>query len=177
MTDYREAPNSRVVLSEYDEDWATAYEVERALIDGALGQLAQRIEHIGSTSVPGLAAKPIIDVLVTVADLEVAQHTVEPLSRVGYTYVAEFEQETPNRRYFRKELDPEHGYHVHMYASDDDDVEQHLVFRDYLRANPSTAKEYEELKRHLAATVVRAQYTDSKAPFIRQVIAAARAQR
>jgi len=177
MTDYREAPNSRVVLSEYDEDWATAYEVERALIAGALGSLMQGIEHVGSTAVPGLAAKPIIDLLVTVADLDVARRTVEPLAQVGYTYVPDFEQETPNRRYFRKELDLAHGYHLHMYASDDDDVEQHLVFRDYLRANPATAKEYEELKRHLAATVVRAQYTDSKAPFIQQVLAAARAHR
>jgi GrpB-like predicted nucleotidyltransferase (UPF0157 family) len=177
MTDYREAPNSRVFLSEYDEEWVTAFDVERSLVAGALGGLARRIEHIGSTAVPGIAAKPIIDVLVTVQNLALAPRVVEPLSRVGYTYVPEFEQDTPNRRYFRKELDPAHGYHLHMYAEDDDDVEQHVLFRDYLRANPDTAKEYEELKRRLAATTVRAAYTDSKAPFIKGVIAAARAQR
>src|SRR5690349_7846687 len=123
MTDYREAPNSRVFLSEYDEEWETVFEVERALVSGALGDLARRIEHIGSTAVPGIAAKPIIDVLVTVESLDVGPLTIEPLANIGYEYRPVLELDVPNRRYFRKAIDPTSGYHLHMYADDDDAAE------------------------------------------------------
>lgn len=162
-----------LVITDYNPSWPARYELEKALILGAVGPYVAAIEHIGSTAVPGLAAKPIIDILVGVNDLADAEWCIEPMTRIGYEYVPEYEDELPERRYFRKP--PGKGvrrnYHVHMVQIGGPFWERHVLFRDYLRAHPETAAEYAALKRRLAAEYGSDMdgYTDAKTDFIRAV--------
>ena len=91
-----------VVVADYDPRWPRMFEEERRRIVGAIGPLAVAVEHVGSTSVPRLAAKPVIDILVGVRRLGDATSCVVPLAAIGYEYVPEYEREIPDRRYFRK---------------------------------------------------------------------------
>jgi GrpB-like predicted nucleotidyltransferase (UPF0157 family) len=135
------------------------------------------MEHVGSTAVPGLGAKPIIDIMVAVSRLADAQACIEPLQSLGYEYVPEYEDELPERRYFRKGPLEKQTHHLHMVELTSEFWERHLLFRDYLRTHPQEAQQYHKLKKELAAkfgsdTVA---YTDAKTPFIRSVEAKARA--
>src|SRR5215217_1335020 len=91
-----------VILVPYEEAWPSLFKEERARIEGAIGPWVEEIEHIGSTAVPGLAAKPVIDIMVGVRSLEDSSALVGRLEAIGYEYVPEFEQQMPFRRYFRK---------------------------------------------------------------------------
>ena len=91
-----------VVVVPHDPRWPALFEDERARIDRALGPWVEQIEHIGSTAVPGLAAKPVIDIMVGVGSLEDSPAIVERLTGIGYEYVPELERQMPSRRYFRK---------------------------------------------------------------------------
>jgi GrpB-like predicted nucleotidyltransferase (UPF0157 family) len=160
-----------VVIVEYDPAWRKKFEDERVLLQGVYPKTAV-IEHIGSTAVPGLAAKPIIDIMVDVSRLEEAEARVSDLARLGYQYVPEYEALIPERRYFRK---PRHGnreYHLHCVLTDSDFWKRHLAFRDYLRANPAAATAYVRLKKELAAASGndRDAYSDGKGPFIRSIL-------
>jgi len=167
-----------VIIVDYDAGWPRRYEEERARILGAIGRWLVAIEHIGSTAVPGLGAKPIIDIMPAIGSLADAPQCVEPLRVIGYEYVPEFESVLPERRYFRKGS-PEDHYHLHMVEQTSGFWERHLLFRDTLRARPETAREYERLKRELAARFGsdREGYTDAKTEFIESAIAKARAAR
>ncbi|MEW5940023.1 MAG: GrpB family protein, partial [Chloroflexota bacterium] len=93
----------KVVIAPYDPNWPILFEQEKARLEGALGDHVLDIQHIGSTSVPGLGAKPIIDIMIAVRSLEEAdEFCIRPIVEMGYEYVKEFERETPMRRYFRK---------------------------------------------------------------------------
>jgi GrpB-like predicted nucleotidyltransferase (UPF0157 family) len=132
-----------IVIAEPDPAWPRRYEAERARIAAALGTAARRIEHIGSTAVPGLAAKPIVDVLVAVADPDDDAAIVGPLERAGYV----LRVREPGHRMLRTaELD----VHVHVWAHGSRDVERHLAFRDRLRTDAASRAAYEALKRDLA---------------------------
>lgn len=160
-----------VVIADYDPAWPLLFEQEKALILGAIGSAVTAIEHIGSTSVPGLPAKPIVDIMVGVRALADAPACVEPLARLGYVYRPEFEAVLPDRRYFRKCARDVHTHHLHMAEVDGAFWRRHLAFRDYLRSHPETAQEYGRLKRGLAARLgdnVDA-YTDAKTEFISAV--------
>lgn len=167
-----------VIIADYDPAWPLRFEAERARILQAIGRWAVAVEHIGSTAVPGLASKPIIDIMVGVADLDSAAHCIAPLQAMGYEYVPEFEATLPERRYFRRRLSGD-AYHLHMVAVTSDFWERHLLFRDYLRVHPETARAYERLKRDLAARFGRdrAAYTDAKTAFITTVEEKARAEK
>ncbi|MGH2523355.1 MAG: GrpB family protein, partial [Anaerolineales bacterium] len=101
-----------IVVVEYDPRWPQIFEVEKVRILGVIGEKVVAIEHMGSTAIPGLGAKPIIDIMVAVPGLDDAPGCVQPLQGIGYEYVPEFEAFIPERRYFRKGTPRSH--HLHM---------------------------------------------------------------
>jgi GrpB-like predicted nucleotidyltransferase (UPF0157 family) len=155
-----------IVLAEYDPGWPARFALERSRIAGALGSIALGIEHIGSTAVPGLAAKPIIDILVTVADPYDDGAFVPALERAGYR----LRVREPAHRMLRT---PECDVHVHVLREDDPEVDRHLRFRDRLRRSSADRDAYERLKRELAARdwPDTNHYAEAKGPFIDSVLA------
>jgi len=118
---------------------------------GATGSALVAVEHIGSPSVPGLAAKNIIDIMAGVESLDDAPRWIAPLTELGYHYMAELEAQFPERRYFNKGTVEVPTHHLHMVELTSEFWHRHLLFRDYLRSHPDAAGEYAELKRRLAS--------------------------
>ena len=161
-----------VELREYDASWADRFEEERQRLAGVFGRRIVGIEHIGSTSVPGLSAKPIVDVLVGLRELEVSEAEIAEMERQGYEYLGE--HGLPGRLFFRK---AQRTHHVHVVEHGADHWERQLLFRDALRSDPEELRRYEAFKRNLAAQGhPREVYTELKTPFIREVEARARAR-
>lgn len=162
-----------VLVVKYDPEWPRRYEEERARIIAALGGLITGIEHVGSTAVPGLGGKPIIDIMVGVARLEDGERCVGPLEGLGYEYRGE--AGIPGRLFFRKGQPRTH--HIHLVEQGSDFWKDLLLFRDFLRANPEIVAEYDRLKKELAARfrTDREAYTEAKTHFIRSVLGRARA--
>ena len=150
-----------IVIAEYDPGWPRRFAVERERIAAALGERAVRIEHIGSTSVPGLAAKPIVDILVEVPSLDGVD-----LERAGYVLRVREE----GHRMFRT---PELDVHVHVWPSGHRDIADQLAFRERLRASSEDRAAYEALKRELATRdwSDMNDYADAKGPLIREILA------
>ncbi|QAS54644.1 GrpB family protein [Halobacillus litoralis] len=161
---------SRVQLHHYDPAWPLVYKEEYKRIRQVLMDDKKRIEHIGSTSIPNLAAKPIIDILVGIPQLGKFTECVEPLSSIGYEYVPK--PEWKERKFFRKGPKGNGTFHLHICEIHGTEWTEKLAFRDYLRTQPEKAKEYEALKRQLAHSHQedRSLYTEKKTPFIRSVI-------
>ncbi|MCW4051786.1 MAG: GrpB family protein [Candidatus Bathyarchaeota archaeon] len=169
-----------VKIVDYDLQWPIVYEEERHRILEATGDIIAGIEHIGSTSVPNLGAKPIIDIMVAIDKLEDAEKCIKPLQKLRYEYQPEHEAEMPGRRFFRKGNPPkEQHYHLHMVELTSEFWQRHLLFRDYLRTHPETAQEYHELKKRLADKygADRESYTEAKTSFIGAVLEEAKAVR
>jgi GrpB-like predicted nucleotidyltransferase (UPF0157 family) len=168
-----------IVIVDYDPRWPTLYEEERAHILEAIGGWLAGIQHVGSTAVPGLAAKPIIDIMPGIRSLAGAPQITGPMERLGYQYIPEYEAELPERRYFRKPAGDEFrgrgGFHVHVVETTSAFWRRHVAFRDYLRAHPDAAAEYAALKRRLAAEygAGREGYTEAKSEFITSIEARA----
>jgi GrpB-like predicted nucleotidyltransferase (UPF0157 family) len=171
----QEADLEPVEIVEYDPAWPGQYERERDLIADALGDLAAAIEHVGSTAVPGLGAKPIVDIMVGVRSLAEGEKCVGLLEELGYEYKGEFG--IPGRLYFRRLTDGNRSHQIHMVEIGSDFWERHLLFRDYLRENPREARDYYELKLRLVGEFGsdREGYTEAKTEFIRSAEAKARA--
>lgn len=165
-------PHAVIVLP-YDPVWPQRFRQERAILDALFRGCAASIEHIGSTAVPGLGAKPVIDVMVGVARLEDAERRVGALEREGYEYVPGYEREIPGRRYFRKPRVGVRAFHLHCVVEGSEIWVRHLAFRDALRAQPELAAAYYALKCELAARCGKDEYTEAKGPFIEAVLAAA----
>ena len=142
--------------------------IERACYD-----LPIKLEHIGSTSVPGLAGKPLIDILAGVPPRDPRAPYVAALIQLGYEHLGAFG--IPGRDYFRRGTPRTH--HVHLFSWSSDAWRDHLLFRDYLRAHPDVAQEYAALKRELAAMFADdpPRYSEEKGPFIKSVLRRARA--
>lgn len=150
-----------IVIADYDPAWPERFAAERERIAEALGDRALRIEHIGSTSVPGLAAKPIVDILVEVTSLDAVD--LEPAG-----YVLRVREE--GHRMFRT---PELDVHVHVWPAGAANIESDLAFRDRLRASPEDRAAYEALKRELATRdwPDMNHYAEAKGPLIREILA------
>jgi len=162
-----------VEIVPYDPVWVSLFDTEAARLRAALDPgLVAGIEHFGSTAVPGLAAKPIIDILVAVTSLATAMATmVEPIKALGYAYWAE--NPKPDRMFFVKGMPPygeRRTHHVHITQPDGEMWRRRLPFRDYLRANPDEARRYETLKRDLATRFPadRERYTDAKSEYLEE---------
>lgn len=177
------APPKRVTLSPPDPRWPGAFAAEKARLEAALAPYILAVEHIGSTAVPGLAAKATVDIMAGLYRLADAHRCIPRMKALGYEYVPEFEKDIPERRYFRMrapgEAEAEDLFHVHMVEVGSDFWERDLLFRDHLRAHPEVAREYELLKHELARRhgEDRNAYTDAKAAFVRKAQADARAER
>jgi GrpB-like predicted nucleotidyltransferase (UPF0157 family) len=161
----------------YDPRWPVAFEAERGRIQAALGSLALRIDHNGSTAVPGLAAKPVIDIQVSVASLRPLDSFGAPLAAIGYVHVPGADDTWCP--FFHRPPDWPHSHHVHVVEAGGDEERRTLLFRDYLREHPDEARRYENLKRHLAATHggadtdSREVYALAKTAFVERIIALA----
>lgn len=145
----------RVILLEPDPTWPARFDEEKRRIKAALAAVAADLllEHIGSTSVPGLAAKPVIDVMVGVPDLQAFDSNGGPaaMAAAGYEHLQSFEVAAPFRRLFTREADGTRFSNVHLVQADHPWVRRHLTFRDYLRGVPAARQRYEAEKRRLAA--------------------------
>jgi GrpB-like predicted nucleotidyltransferase (UPF0157 family) len=156
-----------VHLVPYDPTWPLAFEAEAERIERACAGLVIRLEHVGSTSVPGLSAKPIIDILAGRPPQAKVAPYVAALKQAGYEHKGPYG--IPGREYFRRGTPRSH--HVHLVSWSSTLWHEHLLFRDHLRAHPDVARAYEALKRDLAGSAMeRSDYTDAKGPFIRSVL-------
>ena len=132
-------------IADYDPAWPGRAAEEIRRIAGALGPV--RIEHIGSTAVPGLAAKPILDLMVSVGELDLSY--VEPLQRWGYAFTPF--ADSPDRHFFGRPPERPRTHHVHVVVAGGFEERRHLAFRDHLRAHPEAAAAYAAEKRRAAA--------------------------
>jgi GrpB-like predicted nucleotidyltransferase (UPF0157 family) len=167
-----------VLIVDYNQRWPALYEEEKASILALIGEYVVDIHHVGSTSIPGLGAKPIIDIMIGVRDLAFVEHCVLSLQSLGYAYLGEYG--IPGRHYFRKPAGggiQDRTHHIHMMRTDHSQWRRHLLFRDFLRSHPEDAKRYDLLKRELAARfgADRDGYTDAKTEFIEGILAKAEA--
>lgn len=160
-----------VVIVPYDPAWIEAYQREAALIRLCIGRYITGIEHIGSTSVPGLDAKPIIDILIGVKSLADSPAFLPLLIGMGYCYKPEFEEGLPERRYLYKVENGLDTIHLHMVEPGTTFYKRHIAFRDYLRTHPDSASAYASLKYELAQKhgSDREGYTDAKTDFIKEI--------
>ena len=161
--------SQHVVVTEYDPLWEEKYKSEACLIKGILADNCIALYHIGSTSVKGLAAKPIIDIMAAVRSLEWADAVADKFSDAGYEYLGEFGIE--GRRYLRKGGD-ERTHQIHIFQVDDwNNIGRHLAFRDYMRTHESEREEYAKLKTELAKKFSYdiEGYCDGKENFVRRV--------
>lgn len=163
----------KIIIKEYDPKWQSFFEDESAVLMDAIGHYVADIQHIGSTAVPGLAAKPVIDILVGLRRLLDAQDCILPMEGMGYEYFPEFEDEFPERRYFRKTTNGKRTHQIHMVEINTEFWKRHLAFRDHLRTHPEAANEYAALKKELAKQFEndRKGYTNAKTDFIENVLA------
>jgi len=161
----------RVRIVVYDPRWPAMYEEERARLTGALGGAVAEIQHVGSTAVPGLGAKPVIDILLGVRRYPLDASQVEALLSLGYEDLGE--SGIAGRRFFRKGVPRTH--HVHATVLGGSFWTSHLRFRDHLRSDPGALRDYDRLKRRLAQECGddRAAYTDAKAGFIQAILGSA----
>ena len=164
-----------VVVAPYSEEWPLHFAEVHSELLRAFSPNCIAVEHIGSTSVPGLSAKPIIDVLVGSDSLHTIEQKVKVLEQIGYKYVPEYEEAFPMRRYFVRSAGSSSRVNLHAVVHGSQFWAEHLAFRDALRSDPALTSQYQELKERLAVTfkVDRPSYTEGKAPFIQAVIASA----
>ncbi len=164
-----------ILVIDYDVDWPILYEQEKIQILNALDNTIANIQHIGSTSVPGLAAKPVIDILLGVEHVPPQAAQIAALEALGYYYCGELG--ISGRHYFRRGMPRTHQ--IHLVKLDSQFWETHLLFRDFLRTHPDAAQQYAVLKRNLAVKfrADRERYTNSKAPLIEQMLVQARTWR
>jgi len=164
----------------YDPRWPAAFEAERARIAPTLGVVALRIDHHGSTSVPGLAAKPVIDIQVSVARLQPLDAYARGLVQLGYAHLPH--PDDAFAPFFYRPSQWPHTHHVHVVEAGSDAERHTLAFRDYLREHPEVAREYAVLKQglapHYSAADAGAQqaYADAKGAFVVRVVGLALAE-
>lgn len=164
---------SAVQLVAHDPGWARDFAALVADLAGPLDGLGGRLEHIGSTAVPGLCAKPVLDVLLGVPRLDLLEARIPRLVADGWTYRPEHEATLPQRRYFVRPAAAGLRVHLHGVVEGSALWRDHLRFRDALRADPALCARYAALKRDLAIRHAgdKSAYTEAKAPFIRAVLA------
>ena len=152
------------------EEWHQLFAEEKQLILDAIGEHVIAIEHVGSTAICGIVAKPIIDMMVGIPKFDVGEKCVQPLERLGYKYKGE--NGVPMRHYFGKGTPETRTHHLHMVAVGSDFWKHHLLFRDYLISNRQVAEEYNNLKIELAARFPhdREAYTNGKESFVKRVL-------
>jgi GrpB-like predicted nucleotidyltransferase (UPF0157 family) len=163
--------NEPILLVDVDASWADRFAELRDRIVTALGPAVVRVEHVGSTAIPGIVAKPVVDVQVTVPDVEDEDAYRPTLESLGWP----MRSREPGHRYLRTPSRLYPRIHVHVSQAGSQWERDHLLFRDYLRAHPAVAAAYAERKREFAVRYRddRLAYTEAKTPFIRSTLARA----
>jgi GrpB-like predicted nucleotidyltransferase (UPF0157 family) len=164
------ADDEPIRLVPYDPSWPARFAEERAVLDEEIGGWATGgIHHVGSTAVPGLSAKPIIDILAGVVSLHAAKACFDPLAKLGYLYAP---YRADEMHWFCKPHPSRRTHHLHLVPTDSSRFHDELAFRDRLRSSPKLAEEYAGLKRDLAERFAddREAYTDGKVDFIGRVL-------
>lgn len=154
----------------YRPEWPKMFQEEKKAIEAILGPELSAVHHIGSTAVPGLSAKPILDIMPVIADIAGADLRVQQFEEQGYEYMGEFG--IPGRRYLRKERNGIRTHHIHIFGVESQrDIRRHLAVRDYLRAHAAAAKAYGALKQKLALQFPEdlGAYCDGKDAFVKQL--------
>ena len=166
--------NGPIALAESNPEWPEQFARQAERIEAALGERALRIEHVGSTSVPGLAAKPVIDILLVVADSADEPSYVPALEAAGFVLRIR-EPEWHEHRLFKR---PEINLNLHVFSAGSVEIERLLLLRDRLRENPAERQLYEQTKRELASRTWKyvQDYADAKSEVIEGIISRARAQ-
>ena len=154
----------------HNPQWRDAFEAEAKQVAAALGENVVAIHHIGSTAIPNIYAKPVVDLLVEVRHITEVDGRSSAMESLGYEVMGEYG--IPGRRYFRK--DNREGirtHNVHAFEAGSSEVERHLAFRDYMIAHPGDAQRYSELKRKLAEEHPQSMdgYMDGKDGFIKEM--------
>jgi len=171
---------SKIEIVPYDPGWPGAYEAEAVRLRAALKTLVLRIDHHGSTAIPGVGAKPIIDIQLSVAALQPLSAYGARLEAIGYIHVPH--PDDSFCPFFHRPIQWPHTHHVHVVVRGGSEERRTLAFRDYLRDHADVAREYEDLKRTVAAQVVAAdpksqeQYATAKTDFIERVVSLAAAK-
>jgi GrpB-like predicted nucleotidyltransferase (UPF0157 family) len=157
-----------VRLLPYTNEWKRLFEEEKSLLQTAVGIFGLDIQHVGSTSISGMLAKPILDIAIAVRNFEKAHVCIKPIEQLGYEYRGE--DGIPRRHFFVKGNPRTH--HIHMNELGSRDWNNQMIFRDYLVRHPKIAKEYAELKTELAKRYPtdRQSYLYSKSPFIERIL-------
>jgi len=155
-----------VRLVDYDPSWPALADAELRSIGQALGKVAVRLEHVGSTAVPGLAAKPIVDLQLSVVDVALREQYVGPLERLGYLFVAA--PESLDYHFFAKPPERPRSHHLHVCEAGSDHEFRHLAVRDFLRTHDEEAARYAALKRQVVARHPedRLAYIDGKEGYL-----------
>ena len=169
-----------VYVVPYEPRWPSLFALERSRVEAVVGSYVEAIEHVGSTAVPGLDAKPVIDLMVGVRDIQSAGSCIRPLEEIGYSYWAE--NPNPERMLFVRFADADRTsrtHNLHLVEARGDLWSDRIVFRDHLRSHPEAAREYARLKHALAERFRddREAYTRAKADFISAMLERARASR
>ncbi len=158
-----------ILISDYSPEWPKEFKDIGKALRNALGEVANRIDHIGSTSVPGLAAKPIIDIQISVCSLEPVEPFLIPMESLGYVWKKNNGEKT--KRYFREKPGTRRT-HIHTRKLGSWHQQFALLFRDYIRLHPSDHEKYERVKRELAERYryERQTYVDAKDPIIHEIM-------
>ena len=160
----------KIELSEYDGTWPTKFEVEKQLLESLIGDyLVGGVEHVGSTSVPGMVAKPIVDIMFGVESLQKSKPTIDVLSNSGFCY---YPYKPDVMHWFCKPSPEFRTHHIHLVPYGGELWHERIKFREALRASKRLAEEYAKIKRSLAESnsADREAYTEGKGPFITSVL-------
>lgn len=172
MTDHESlvaAIHEAVKLQDHDTSWARMFDMEKRRLLSLVPDIFVDIQHIGSTAVPGLPAKPIIDILAGVESMAIAKSLATPLCSSGYTTSAEFNQTLSDRQWFMRWANGHRTHHLHVVVHDSQTWRERLRFRDALLASPELAAQYVLRKQKFAEehTTDREAYTHAKTEFVR----------
>jgi len=164
-------PNETFELADYNPEWPTLFQQEADKIAAVIGDAVIEVEHIGSTSIPGIRAKPIIDILLIVEHFAPLDEYRERLEPLGYHIFAHKDFNQADHLFFWKGMPRTHHLHIVEYATWEH--QRHLLFRDYLRNHPEVAEQYEQVKRELSIAFKsnRPAYTKGKTAFIKPIVA------
>ncbi|MFS0638389.1 GrpB family protein [Mesobacillus foraminis] len=157
----------KVRLTEFSENWAEMFQKEALFLKTIFGNEIIRFEHFGSTSVRGMKAKPVIDMMCMVKDIEKVDKMNEKMAKLGYDVAGEWG--ITGRRLYRKGGE-NRTHHIHFYQFDNPQIERHLIFRDYLRSHPEQVARYSRFKEDLAKSFEHtSEYSPAKKTFVKEI--------
>lgn len=161
----------KIYLEEYNPYWKTLFDTEKQLLISTLIDLNIVVEHIGSTSVKGLRAKPVIDIMIGLEDFNLADKQIEKIEKLGYKYISIYEDTMPFRRFFTKSENGIRTHHIHMVEIGTDFWTRLLLFRDHIRKDKDDRNRYSELKTELAKQEWQNgnDYANAKTAFIKSI--------